>query len=156
MDRLPTVSASDLLGTLNVSTGVVSVLGQHKPTSVAEWTSILNVSHQWKFDAIFELATKKLNELGMDPVEKIILWKKFGLNEEYLRDSYLSIVSQQDPLTMEEVELIGVSTVYKFYAAEKRYGAIRNKKVRKSEESSDVLTATEKVEGIVEDIFYRS
>lgn len=129
-------------------------MGQYKAQSVAEWISILQVSYRWKFDAVFNLASIQLNDLEMDPVEKIILWKKYNLGTEELRDSYFALITRSDPLTLEESGQLGMEMVHKLYAAEKRYRAVRSKKVHKGEDANTILV--ERVESIIEDLFYQS
>lgn len=81
--------------------------------SVNEWCSILQLAHQWEFDAVRRLAVAKLNALppkDIDAVDRIVLAHRFQL-VDWLLAPYVEISVRPEPITLEEGRKLGIDVV---------------------------------------------
>jgi hypothetical protein len=86
------------------------VFGVFKAESCSDWISILDLASRWEFDDIRALAIRQLSTLDMDPVEKIALEHRFGIDREWAYSSYIALCSRMTPLTVEEANKLGSET----------------------------------------------
>ncbi|CCM02991.1 uncharacterized protein FIBRA_05106 [Fibroporia radiculosa] len=102
---LSCVDIERFLGTL-----YPSVYGTYKAHTIDEWTSILNLSTMWDFSDVRKLAIRKLQALSMDPVDKIILSRKYRIHGEWTIGAYTTLCERREPLTIPEASRLGLET----------------------------------------------
>jgi len=82
--------------------------------SSEEWTSVLELSTMWQFKDIRARAIKTLESLtlSMDPVDKIIIARKFDVSP-WLVTSLHALVEREEPLDLSEGNRLGMEWVLK-------------------------------------------
>ncbi|KZP08624.1 hypothetical protein FIBSPDRAFT_1052292 [Athelia psychrophila] len=74
--------------------------GVYTASTVEEWTAILHLANEWRFESIRTLAITHLFPIATD-VEKIILGRQYAI-DEWLGEAYLAICSREQWLSKEE------------------------------------------------------
>jgi len=86
-----------------------------------EWIHVLKLSTMWGLDDIRQMAIEKLSTgFGSDPIEKILLAKRYGVSS-WLLDGYAQLVSQQAPLQMETLDSLDWKTKVSLLSLRDRY-----------------------------------
>ncbi|EPQ56535.1 hypothetical protein GLOTRDRAFT_128479 [Gloeophyllum trabeum ATCC 11539] len=85
-------------------------LGSYRATTVAEWSSIIEQGAKWQVASLKAQAGRKLAQLPMDSVEKVHIWKKYGLTEgrEQLLDAYIDLAMRERSFNCAEAIAVGV------------------------------------------------
>ncbi len=100
-------------------------MGELKPTVLEEWLSILDLSCRWAFDGIRNLAIKgailsitlarafsnvllaEIEKLDTDPVDRIVISRKYDVKPEWLLPAYTALCERREPLSYPEAGRIG-------------------------------------------------
>jgi hypothetical protein len=90
-----------------------------------DWVSVLKLSTRWHFNRIRGLAITHLAAIAMDPVDKVVLAKKYKVRD-WLQSGYESLVSRSTMISLEEAEKIGYQTAHLLYQA-RESAAVRNR-----------------------------
>ncbi|TFK51823.1 hypothetical protein OE88DRAFT_1679291 [Heliocybe sulcata] len=86
--------------------------GIYRPSSEAEWRSVLDQGEKWQVSGIKYLAGRKLLGLPLNPVEKVRLWRIYDLTEgrHWLFETYIDLARRDKKFEAKEIEDIGVET----------------------------------------------
>lgn len=90
-------------------TMIISKFGFYAATSVAEWSSVLDLAAKWKFESIKALAIEKLAVIA-SPIDKIVLGRRYNI-VEWLKDAYKEVCERPSTLTLEEAMRLGMEDV---------------------------------------------
>ncbi|KZP08638.1 hypothetical protein FIBSPDRAFT_761076, partial [Athelia psychrophila] len=74
--------------------------GVYTASTVEEWTAILHLANEWRFESIRTLAIKHLAPIATD-IDKIILGRQYAI-DEWLADAYLAVCLREESLSKEE------------------------------------------------------
>ncbi|KZP33824.1 hypothetical protein FIBSPDRAFT_720283, partial [Athelia psychrophila] len=85
--------------------------GVYTASTVEEWTAILHLANEWRFESVRTLAVKQLLPIATD-VEKIILGRQYAI-DEWLGDAYLAVCMREQSLTEEEGTRMKVADIIK-------------------------------------------
>jgi hypothetical protein len=80
-------------------------------TTKAEWTSVLRLSHKWRFASMHALAVQRLSALTT-PVDRVVLGKRYGAGH-WLKPAYQAICEREEWLSESEGERLGLQDVLK-------------------------------------------
>ncbi|KZP08620.1 hypothetical protein FIBSPDRAFT_874381 [Athelia psychrophila] len=94
--------------------------GVYTASTVEEWTAILHLANEWRFDSIRTLAITHLFPIATD-VEKIILGRQYAINE-WLGDAYLAVCMRDQSLTKEEGRRMQVDDIIEISAIRHQFG----------------------------------
>ncbi|EIM80557.1 uncharacterized protein STEHIDRAFT_104838 [Stereum hirsutum FP-91666 SS1] len=78
--------------------------------NVVEWTSILKLAHQWSFPEIKALAVRELERLTIDAVSKIVIYHSYAIDRSLLIQSYMTLCTREDPISLDEGKALGLET----------------------------------------------
>ena len=85
-----------------------------------KWKQILTLARQWGIARVERLCIRELQDLEIDPVDKIELYQEFKLSANYLRKSFAALVMRPLPLSVEEGERLGLPTTIRLFEARER------------------------------------
>lgn len=106
----------------------IRTIGTYKAQSVEDWISILSLSLRWTFEGVSELAANsqcsrakyfqtklnpalELDDLIKDPIDRVIIARKWGIKPEWVFDGLLAICERKEPLKLEEAQLLSIGDV---------------------------------------------
>ncbi|KAG2096702.1 uncharacterized protein F5147DRAFT_716086 [Suillus discolor] len=115
------------------------------------WLVILELSTRWQFLEMRELAIDQLQNLKIDPVEKIAIYNKYEIDRSLLLPEYKHLCTRQGQMSIEEGEKVGLFTVLAIHQARERAMNSAVAKECRSPTLADV--DDEKLEEILKDIF---
>lgn len=81
---------------------------------------MLDQSYRWGCKKMRTVALEHLKALPMDPVLKIAVWKKYGLDEADIATCYHALATRLKPLTVEEGRQLELETTLKLTALRDR------------------------------------
>ncbi|KAG1842887.1 hypothetical protein DFJ58DRAFT_854871 [Suillus subalutaceus] len=115
------------------------------------WLAILELSTRWQFLEMRKLAIEQLQNLKMDPVEKIAIYNKYDIDRSLLLPEYKHLCTREGQMSIEEGEKVGLLTVLAIHQARERAmtSAVANE--RRGLTHADV--DDEELEQILRDIF---
>ncbi|KZS87765.1 hypothetical protein SISNIDRAFT_419059 [Sistotremastrum niveocremeum HHB9708] len=87
------------------------IIGQHRPKTLSQWTSILGLSHLWEFRGVFQLALREIEPLASDPVDRILIARRYDVCHDWLLPAYTSLCERSDPITLDEARLLGLDVL---------------------------------------------
>lgn len=90
-----------------------SAIGKYEAQTPEDWIAILGLAYKWSFDDIRDLAIKQLATVELDPLQSIALQQKYKIGAEWAYNSYVSLCSRNDPLTLAEAETLGLEATVK-------------------------------------------
>jgi hypothetical protein len=97
--------------------------------TVAEWSSILKLAHQWDFDEVKSFALRELEEQEIPALQKIILYHTHDIDRNLLQEAYTALTVRDDPITIEEGYQLGLETALRLaHAREIARAPVFNKK----------------------------
>ncbi|EIW80274.1 hypothetical protein CONPUDRAFT_82586 [Coniophora puteana RWD-64-598 SS2] len=79
--------------------------------TVDEWLVILDLAKSWGFQEIETLVIRELEEQSMDPVDKIAMYDKYGVDRRYVVPAYAHLASRPKYLSREEGNKLGLRVV---------------------------------------------
>jgi hypothetical protein len=79
-----------------------------RATTIDDWLSILDLSTKYQIDDVRNLATARLHALPVDPIRRILIWKKYYLPKHLLACSYVELCQRSEPLSLGETRLLGL------------------------------------------------
>ncbi|KAJ6491688.1 hypothetical protein C8R47DRAFT_976426, partial [Mycena vitilis] len=79
--------------------------------TVDDWSTILELAHRWEFAEVKNLAIRELEKLEMTDIDRIVLYRKFGVHESYLIPRYAALCERPELLTVEEGLRLGMEIV---------------------------------------------
>jgi len=79
--------------------------------TLEEWFSILKLAKKWDLISMRDKAISQLEAPIQEkaPIEKILLAKRYGV-ARWLREGYISLTSQEEAITEDEMESLGWET----------------------------------------------
>ncbi|EIW74329.1 hypothetical protein CONPUDRAFT_67386, partial [Coniophora puteana RWD-64-598 SS2] len=83
---------------------------QSEPGTIDEWTAVYKLSQRWEMVALTKYAKERLGDLAEDPVEKAGLAQDLFIFDWKVA-AFQEIVRRAEPLSMREVERLGIHTV---------------------------------------------
>ncbi|KAJ7222509.1 hypothetical protein GGX14DRAFT_428939 [Mycena pura] len=78
---------------------------------VGDWTCILRLGHGWQFAEVVRLAIRELEKVEMAIVDRIALYQKHDVPEEFLIAHYVALCTRGIPLDLAESSKLGMPTV---------------------------------------------
>ena len=88
-----------------------------------DWACILELACQWRFPQVKGFALRELEKMKISLIDRIVLYQKCSLDEEYLVPLYGELCARDAPLSIAESEKLGVQTaVIVFQARESLRG----------------------------------
>ncbi|OJA19201.1 hypothetical protein AZE42_09854 [Rhizopogon vesiculosus] len=115
------------------------------------WLVILDLSTRWRFPRMKELAVEQLQSLEIDPVEKITIYDKYGIDKSLLLREYKRLCTREGQMSTEEGEKVKLPTVLGIYQARER--AIRSAAGKERRNPTPADADEEELEKILIDIF---
>ncbi|KAH9975677.1 hypothetical protein BGW80DRAFT_1250600 [Lactifluus volemus] len=76
--------------------------------TIEEWISILKLAYQWNFIEVKELAVRELNNFKIPAVQKIGIFQKYEVDQNHIREAFMSLVVRNEPITFEEGRQLGL------------------------------------------------
>ncbi|KZT72410.1 hypothetical protein DAEQUDRAFT_664420 [Daedalea quercina L-15889] len=84
--------------------------GACKARTQDDWTAILDLATRWEFDDVRALAICELQKLSIDPVDRIVLSRKFDISGRWTLAAYAALCQRADALSLEEARQLGLET----------------------------------------------
>ncbi|KIY69778.1 hypothetical protein CYLTODRAFT_212527 [Cylindrobasidium torrendii FP15055 ss-10] len=85
------------------------------------WKDILDLAHRWEFGEVKKLAVRQLHSIrGIHPVDRIVLYKDYDVDEEYIIPLYAKLIVRDEPLSQRESQKLGVDTTVLIFQARER------------------------------------
>ncbi|KAL0579625.1 hypothetical protein V5O48_002397 [Marasmius crinis-equi] len=91
---------------------------------VEDWACILDLACQWRFPQIKAFALRELERRSMSLIDRIVLYQKCSLDEEYLVPLYSELCARDAPLSIAESEKLGVQTAVIVFQARESLRAL--------------------------------
>ncbi|KAJ6593327.1 hypothetical protein B0H19DRAFT_918850, partial [Mycena capillaripes] len=79
--------------------------------TVEDWSTILELAHRWEFAEVKSLAIRELEKLTMSDIDRIVLYRKFAVDESFLVPRYAALCERPELLTVEEGLQLGMEVV---------------------------------------------
>ncbi|KAJ7452178.1 hypothetical protein B0H11DRAFT_1876860 [Mycena galericulata] len=79
--------------------------------TVSDWSCILHLGNEWQFAEVERLAVRELEKMPMSPVQRIVLYQKHRVADEFLIHHYAALCTRGAPLCLDESNQLGMSTV---------------------------------------------
>lgn len=117
------------------------------------WLVVLELSTRWQFLEMRKLAVEQLQNLKMDPVEKIAIYNKYEIDRSLLLPEYKHLCTRKGQMSIEEGEKVGLLTVLAIHQARERAmrSAVANE--HRSLSHADINDNDEELEQILRDVF---
>ncbi|KAG1728897.1 hypothetical protein EDB19DRAFT_135768 [Suillus lakei] len=115
------------------------------------WLVILELSMRWQFLEMKELAVDQLQNLKMDPVEKIAIYNKYEIDKSLLLPEYKHLCTREGQMSIEEGEKVGLLTVLAIHQARER--AMKSAAAKECRSPIPADADDEELEQILKDIF---
>ncbi|KAF9268515.1 hypothetical protein L218DRAFT_853191 [Marasmius fiardii PR-910] len=77
---------------------------------IEDWEAILQLACNWRFPQVKAHTLRELEKRTMPLIERIALYQKCSLDEEYLVPLYSALCARDAPLSIVESEKLGVQT----------------------------------------------
>ena len=74
------------------------------------WVQILFLAQKWGFREVESLCVRELENLPIQPVDKICIYQLFKLDRMLLFDSFAKLTTRSEPLTLDEGGRLGLET----------------------------------------------
>jgi hypothetical protein len=116
-----------------------------------DWLVILELSTRWQFPRMKELAVEQLQNLEIDPVEKIAIYDKYEIDRSLLLREYKRLCTREGQMSTEEGEVVKLPTVLGIYQARER--AFRSAAGKGYHNPTPADADEEELERILIDIF---
>ncbi|EIW54054.1 uncharacterized protein TRAVEDRAFT_91862, partial [Trametes versicolor FP-101664 SS1] len=81
-----------------------------KPTSAAEWHSILSLASRWELASVRALALRQLQSLALPAVDRVLLAREFDLGGRWALAAYTALCERPQPLSLDEAARLGLAT----------------------------------------------
>ncbi|KAJ7104586.1 hypothetical protein C8R43DRAFT_819767, partial [Mycena crocata] len=79
--------------------------------TVEDWSTILELAHRWEFAEVKSLAVRELEKLELGDIARIVLYRKFQVDEAYLIPRYVALCERPELLTVDEGLKLGMEIV---------------------------------------------
>lgn len=78
-----------------------------------KWAAILRLAHMWQFQKIKALATRKLDKLDIEPIDKAVMALQYEVDPDFgwLEQAYTAIGEREEPISKAEAERLGLDVV---------------------------------------------
>ncbi|KAL9712183.1 hypothetical protein Ac2012v2_005260 [Leucoagaricus gongylophorus] len=99
-------------------------------TTIENWQTILRLASQYKFAEVKELAFREIDKPGvfdMSIVDRIILYRKYNADRNYLEKLYVELLGRPEPLTIEEGDKLSLKLALLISGARERLRATSDK-----------------------------
>jgi len=84
------------------------------------WLTILQLANRWGFPEVRQLAIRQLEDLQLQPVEKIATYKKYNVDNELLLPSYMALCRSPTLPSPSDGQVLTMETVLKLADARER------------------------------------
>ncbi|KIL00859.1 hypothetical protein PAXRUDRAFT_29486 [Paxillus rubicundulus Ve08.2h10] len=84
------------------------------------WLTVLRLANRWSFPEVRQLAIRQLEDLQMQPVEKIDTYKKYNVDNDLLLPSYMALCRSPTLPSPSDGEVLTMETVLKLANARER------------------------------------
>jgi hypothetical protein len=84
------------------------------------WLTILQLANRWGFPEVRQLAIRQLEDLQLQPVEKISTYKKYNVDNELLLPSYMALCRSPTLPSPSDGQVLTMETVLKLADARER------------------------------------
>lgn len=112
----------------------------------------MQLSNEWSFVEVKNLAIRELEKLDIEPIEKVYIYHLYLIDRAYLVTSYAAICTRPVPLNLHEGRRLGLETALKVAEARERIRAVTSEKSgARSPTFADF--APDDVDAIVRDVF---
>ncbi|KAG2138414.1 uncharacterized protein EDB93DRAFT_723008 [Suillus bovinus] len=115
------------------------------------WLVILELSTRWQFPEMKKLAIDQLQNLKMDPVEKIAIYNKYEIDRSLLLPEYKHLCTREGQMSIEEGEKVGLLTVLAIHQARER--AMQSATANECRSPTPADVNDEELEQILRNIF---
>jgi len=96
-------------------------LGVNEAQTADQWISIVEQSHKWQTKSLTTFAANQLDRLTMDPVAKMALWERCGLQgSKRVLKAYVSVCERAEPFSLKEAQQLGLETFVKVVQVRER------------------------------------
>ncbi|KAF8483647.1 hypothetical protein DFH94DRAFT_690122 [Russula ochroleuca] len=122
--------------------------------TLEEWTSILKLAHQWGFSEVKALAVRELENLGVPPLQKIVLYQTYAIDRKLLKPALTALTMRDEPLSIEEGRELSLETALELAKAREiaRAPVFTNKKA--GNPRSPVNLAGVELDALIKDVFH--
>ena len=120
---------------------------------VEEWTSVLKLANQWDFVEVKALAVRELQRLSMDPLQRILLYRKYAVNGVHLQKAFTELTIREKRITVDEGRELGLETMVQLADARERARAPVSPGNRSGDPHSPVTHTETQLDDIVKDTF---
>ncbi|KAL1703911.1 hypothetical protein EV121DRAFT_206870 [Schizophyllum commune] len=79
--------------------------------SARDWQIILRLAYRWGFPDVHELAVRELDKLYVPDIDRVVMYQDHGVDRRKLVPCYAALAQRADPITLDEGERLGLSTV---------------------------------------------
>ncbi|KAJ6590010.1 hypothetical protein DFH09DRAFT_909260, partial [Mycena vulgaris] len=80
-------------------------------STVEDWSTILELAQRWEFAEVKSLAVRELEKLELPDIDRIVLYRKFAVDEAHLIPRYAALCERPELLTVEEGLRLGMEIV---------------------------------------------
>jgi hypothetical protein len=84
---------------------------------LAAWLKILDLANNWQFVQVKKLAARQLEREQFDPIRKIELYHRYGLDRTLLIPSYAALCCRSEIPSVAECNILGMETVVMLFTA---------------------------------------
>ncbi|KAF5355478.1 hypothetical protein D9758_006331 [Tetrapyrgos nigripes] len=88
--------------------------------SLEEWVAILRVACRLKFPQIKQAALRELQQMDMETVDRIVLYRENSVDEEHLMPLYMELCARSTTLSLAETEKLGTQAAVFIFQARER------------------------------------
>ena len=124
--------------------------------STSAWSSILRLAHIWRFPKIKAFATKNLDKLELDPVDKVVMAREYEVDPAYgwFDQAYTLLGERDAPISKEEGTRLGLDAVVFLSALRENVRSARyeREKAELRRELDEALAAPPDVTPILDEI----
>ncbi|KAG1741722.1 hypothetical protein EDB19DRAFT_1634482 [Suillus lakei] len=115
------------------------------------WLTILDLSTIWQFPDMKKLAIDELQNLDIEPIEKITTYDRYHINRSLLLPAYMLLCKRASRMSAEEGEQLKMPTVLGIHEARER--AVRSAAERGCCSPTSADADDEELEKILNDVF---
>ncbi|EMD33234.1 hypothetical protein CERSUDRAFT_160824 [Gelatoporia subvermispora B] len=113
--------------------------------TVEDWTAVLKLAFDWRFQEVKKLVTRELEKFALDPVFKIELYQSYELDRKLLIPAFIQLCTRPEPIDVKEGRQLGIETALLVAQARER---ARSSRVATPTEFADTELAS-----VIKDVF---
>ncbi|OCH93502.1 hypothetical protein OBBRIDRAFT_307268 [Obba rivulosa] len=113
--------------------------------SVEDWTAILKLAFDWRFQEVKKLVSRELEKFALEPVFKIELYQAYELDRRLLIPAFAQLCMRPEPIGIKEGRQLGMETALLIASARER--------ARSSRASTPADFADSELSTVIKDVF---